>query len=114
MLIGRIMGPMRMTVTLDYDVAELIERAAHSQRRSKKSVVNEALRRALSESVATPSRQDSGSRRADAASMTEVRTGRPLAGWQVDVEDYRAISEALTRYFGLPAPPPHLYLVRDS
>ena len=38
---------MRTTLTLDPDVARLIEDAVHRERRSRKQVVNDALRRAL-------------------------------------------------------------------
>jgi hypothetical protein len=38
---------MRTTLTLDPDVARLLEDAAHRERRPMKQVVNEALRRAL-------------------------------------------------------------------
>ncbi|MPY83997.1 MAG: antitoxin [Actinophytocola sp.] len=38
---------MRTTLTLDDDVARLIEDAVHRERRSMKQVVNDALRRAL-------------------------------------------------------------------
>jgi hypothetical protein len=38
---------MRTTLTLDPDVARLLEEAAHRQRKSFKQVVNEALRRGL-------------------------------------------------------------------
>jgi hypothetical protein len=38
---------MRTTLTLDPDVARLVEEAVHEQRRPMKHVVNEALRRAL-------------------------------------------------------------------
>lgn len=38
---------MRTTLTLDADVARLVEDAVHRERRSMKQVVNEALRRAL-------------------------------------------------------------------
>lgn len=39
---------MRTTLTLDDDVARILEAEAHRQRRSFKEVVNEALRRGLS------------------------------------------------------------------
>jgi hypothetical protein len=38
---------MRTTLTLDPDVARLVEDAVHRERRSMKQVINEALRRAL-------------------------------------------------------------------
>ena len=39
---------MRTTLTLDPDVAKLLEAEAHRQRKSFKEVVNEAIRRGLS------------------------------------------------------------------
>ncbi|MBK6440953.1 MAG: antitoxin [Actinomycetales bacterium] len=43
---------MRTTLTLDDDVARLLSDAQHRERKSLKQVVNEALRRGLTESVA--------------------------------------------------------------
>lgn len=45
---------MRTTVTLDPDVAALLEQAVHAQRRPFKQVLNDALREALSEPAAPP------------------------------------------------------------
>jgi hypothetical protein len=46
--LGGIMMPsMRTTLTLDADVARLIDEAVHRERRPMKRVVNDALRRAL-------------------------------------------------------------------
>jgi len=45
----------RTTVTLDPDVAQLIEDAVHRGRTSMKQVINDALRRALSQ---PPSRRE--------------------------------------------------------
>jgi hypothetical protein len=39
---------MRTTLTLDADVARLVEDAVHRERRPMKQVVNDALRKALS------------------------------------------------------------------
>ena len=39
---------MRTTVTLDEDVARLLEEAVHRERRPFKSVINDAIRRGLS------------------------------------------------------------------
>lgn len=50
--VGTKMLCMRTTLTLDDDVALLIEEAAHRTRRSVKQVVNEALRSALAPSAA--------------------------------------------------------------
>lgn len=41
------MSCMRTTLTIDDDVAQLIEDTVHRDRRPRKQVVNEALRRAL-------------------------------------------------------------------
>ena len=41
------MPTMRTTLTLDGDVARLIDEAVHRERRPMKQVVNDALRRAL-------------------------------------------------------------------
>jgi hypothetical protein len=41
------MTHMRTTLTLDDDVAQLIDEAAHRERRPVKQIVNDALRRAL-------------------------------------------------------------------
>lgn len=46
---------MRTTLTLDPDVAHLIEKAMHRERRPMKQVVNDALRRGL-----RPGRSSSG------------------------------------------------------
>jgi len=45
---------MRTTLTLDDDVARLIDEAAHRERRPVKQIVNEALRRALDRSGDAP------------------------------------------------------------
>lgn len=44
---------MRTTLTLDDDVARLIDDAVHRERRAMKRVVNDALRRALAPSAPT-------------------------------------------------------------
>jgi len=44
---GIMMPPMRTTLTLDPDVAHLVQNAVHEERRPMKQVVNDALRRAL-------------------------------------------------------------------
>jgi hypothetical protein len=43
---------MRTTVTLDADVAELLDEAVHRERRPFKAVINDAIRRGLSPRVA--------------------------------------------------------------
>ena len=47
---------MRATLTLDDDVARLVAEAAHTQKRSTKAVVNDALRRALAPRDSRPYR----------------------------------------------------------
>jgi hypothetical protein len=44
---GAKMRCMRTTLTLDPDVARLVDDAIHRERRSMKQVINDALRRAL-------------------------------------------------------------------
>ena len=46
---------MRTTLTLDPDVAELVDEAVHRARTSMKQVINDALRQALSQ---PPSRRE--------------------------------------------------------
>jgi hypothetical protein len=48
---------MRTTLTLDPDVAKLIEEEAHRQRKPIKQVVNEALRRGLAPQTRSRSRK---------------------------------------------------------
>lgn len=105
---------MRMTVNLDYDVALLLENVVRSTGRSKRDVVNEALRRALPTVV-------------DASSPPAPRRGRggtPVPPLDIDQHhsDEEAIAAALAHYFGLtapgqysPAPPAHrLRVVRND
>lgn len=42
---------MRTTLTLDEDVAQMVQNAVHAQRRSMKRVINDALRRALAPEI---------------------------------------------------------------
>lgn len=46
-LLSIMMADMRTTLTLDDDVARLVEDAVHRQRRPMKQIVNDALRQAL-------------------------------------------------------------------
>lgn len=48
---------MRTTLTLDPDVARLLQEEVHRQRKSLKEVVNETLRRGLSAGVPQQSRE---------------------------------------------------------
>lgn len=45
---------MRTTLTLDDDVARLLDDAVHRERRPMKKIVNDALRRALTPAVGGP------------------------------------------------------------
>ncbi|MFT4287656.1 CopG family transcriptional regulator [Nocardioides sp.] len=47
---------MRTTLSLDDDVAALVDRAVHDQRSTMKQVVNDALRKALSTKDSEPFR----------------------------------------------------------
>ncbi|SBW18490.1 hypothetical protein FDG2_0682 [Candidatus Protofrankia californiensis] len=49
---GITMSNMRTTLTLDDDVARLVEEAIHREHRPMKQIVNDALRRALAPRVA--------------------------------------------------------------
>ncbi|TDE10401.1 antitoxin [Jiangella asiatica] len=66
---------MRTTLTLDPEVARLVEEAMHRERRPMKQVVNDALRRALApeRSRATPFRV--------VPHESAVRPGFDLAGF---------------------------------
>jgi hypothetical protein len=46
-IVGRDDVRMRITLTLDDDVARLVQNAVYRERRSRKQVINDALRRAL-------------------------------------------------------------------
>jgi hypothetical protein len=63
---------MRTTLTLDPDVARLVQNAIHEERRPMKQVVNDALRRSL----APP---PSGERIRLVAHRSEIRLGLDLA-----------------------------------
>ena len=45
---------MRTTLTLDDDVARLVEDAVHRERRPMKQIINDALRRALTPDTVRP------------------------------------------------------------
>jgi len=84
---------MRTTLTLDPDVARLIEDAVHQQRRPMKQVVNDALRRAL-----TPPKSGQAAYRVN-AHHSRVRPGLDLAGFNrlADEEEDEAIITSLRR-----------------
>ncbi|MFI6044679.1 hypothetical protein ACIA8C_23835 [Nocardia sp. NPDC051321] len=97
---------MRSTVSLDHDVAQLIEKAVCKQGRSKTRIVNDALRRALSNSAAVPNRADSPDVAPESAPQTSFRP--------VGQSEHAAITTASARYFGLPEPPPLLRVMKAS
>lgn len=69
------MRDMRTTLTLDADVARLIDEAVHRERRPMKQIVNDALRRALA-----PPPSDREPYRV-VAHHAELRPGLDLAGF---------------------------------
>ena len=52
--LGIMMHRMRTTITLEPDVAKLVEDAMHRERRSFKAVLNDALRRGLTAQGSAP------------------------------------------------------------
>lgn len=84
---------MRTTLTLDPDVARLIEDAVHRERRPMKQVVNDALRRAL-----TPERRSSGRYRVT-PHESAVRPGLDPAGFNrlVDELDDQSALDTMRR-----------------
>ena len=64
---------MRTTLTLDHDVAALLERLRRSRRQSLKSLVNEALRQGLKQLTSPPKRR--GPFRTTAVSLGQCRIG---------------------------------------
>ena len=66
---------MRTTLTLDADVARLVEETVHRERRPMKQVINDALRRAL-----TPARPPAAPYELR-AHESAVRPGLDLAGF---------------------------------
>lgn len=64
---------MRTTLTLDDDVAALIERLRRERRQPLKEIVNDALRRGLREAVARPRARQAF--RTSAVDLGGVRTG---------------------------------------
>jgi hypothetical protein len=83
---------MRTTLTLDADVARLIDAAVHRERRPMKQVVNDALRRALGPAV-PPDTQPFRLTPHESA----VRPGFDLAGFNRladDLEDEQLLDQA--------------------
>jgi hypothetical protein len=85
---------MRTTLTLDPDVARLLEDAVHRERRPMKQVVNDALRRALTapSSYREPFRV--------AVHESDVRPGLDLTGFNrlADELEDEAIIEVSRRH----------------
>ncbi len=77
---------MRTTLTLDDDVAALLERLRRKGRRRLRDLVNEGLRRGLAQLAAPPPRGD-GYR------TPAVDLGRCLVGNLDDVSEALAVSE---------------------
>ena len=77
---------MRTTLTIDEDVAALLENMRRTRKISMKSLVNEALRKGLKE-MTTPSRK-AGSYRSRSVSL-----GRCLVGSLDDISEALAIAE---------------------
>jgi hypothetical protein len=83
---------MRTTLTLDPDVARLIDEAVHRERRPMKQVVNDALRRAL-----TPPRAVATERYYLTPHRTALRPGLDLTGFNRladELEDEQIIERA--------------------
>ncbi len=85
---------MRTTLTLDPDVARLLEDAVHDQRRPLKQVVNDALRKALG-----PARRAEPYR--SKPHHSAVRPGLDLAGFN-RLADELADEEIASRLGGAP------------
>ena len=77
--------PVRTTVTLDDDVAKLLERVAAERGMRPKEVINEVLRTGL--------RAGRGRRKPDAYRVTPVDLGRCLIGDVADVAAALAAAE---------------------
>ncbi|MFI5777289.1 ribbon-helix-helix protein, CopG family [Nocardia sp. NPDC051570] len=121
---------MRLTVALDHDVARLLEEAVRRGHVSKKEVVNDALRRALSSAleperrsvldpnIAAPTLEPERWSVVDLhtlgppPSMVEPHTDAPALVRAADESDEEAITVALARYFGFAPPAPRLYVVK--
>lgn len=77
---------MRTTLTLDKDVAALLERVRKGKKGTLKAVVNEALRQGLREMCAPP-------RRRKPYRTRTVSLGRCLVGSLDDVSEVLALAE---------------------
>lgn len=77
---------MRTTLTLDDDVAALLERVCKRRKLSQKAVINEALRSGLKE-MTTPARV------ANPYTTRAVQLGRCLVGELDDISEVLAVAE---------------------
>lgn len=75
---------MRTTLTLDADVARMLEEEAHRARKPFKQVVNEAIRRGLSPSV-----------RPRPAARYQVRAHRTTLRPGIDAEGFNRLADEL-------------------
>jgi len=78
---------MRTTLTIDDDVAAILERRRRAEDKSLKELVNEALRRGLREPLTSPAKPREQSR------THPVSLGRCLVGEIVSVSEALAIAE---------------------
>jgi predicted flavoprotein YhiN len=77
---------MRTTLTIDDDVAALLERIRKTRKQSFKALVNEALRQGLKEMATPPKRSKPYKTRA-------VSLGRCLVGNLDDISEVLAVAE---------------------
>ena len=77
---------MRTTLTIDDDVAALLERVRKTRKQSFKEMVNEALRQGLNE-MATPPK------RSKPYQTSTVSLGRCLVGSLDDISEVLAVAE---------------------
>ena len=78
---------MRTTLTIDDDVAILLERIRKNRKQSFKALVNEALRQGLKDMTTPPKRRKPYKTRA-------VSLGRCLVGSLDDISEVLAVAEA--------------------
>ena len=87
---------MRTTITLEPDVARLLEDAMHRERRPFKAVLNDALRRGLSPRVSRPS----AARYRVTPHSTQLRAGLDPVGFNRladELEDEATLRNATRR-----------------
>jgi hypothetical protein len=78
---------MRTTLTLDKDVAAIVERLRRTRRQSLKAVINEALREGLKHTTAAQ-------RRPPEFRTRSVDLGRCLLGTVDDIAEVLAVAES--------------------